>query len=424
MNTSPVSSVSVTRPVDCSSVVEPLEGAALTTGEARPPFRIVNSALALCEVIFQKSLDTRLQTAPLAVLDDMEDVLAGARRSIAPAKETSASIPMMSASRLAEIEFAEREGVFEGEKIPLGSLGLMSGESRTGKGTLSLVLATAAAVGGKLGPGWACPKPRVSLYFTAEDTPARVQRRIDTIARGFGMSPLDIDKLHVIVKPRPALKFSRRPDVDALLQVLQPLKPELIFLDNLRRLFDGDENDGAVVAPVMEGVERVRDETGAAVLLLHHVGKARTGSNVYEARGSTVIPAIVDYHLRLTRPSGGVVVEVNCHDDRDGEDWRASFQQVRLADGGVKYKVLPSPESAAGAAREEALRRTEKALLDLATATPSGVRLSTLMERLGVARNTASKYMETLQHLGRAVPIPGPVGTAKLWLPKSGGGSP
>ncbi|GEM_PF-7066349 len=67
----------------------------------------------------------------------------------------------------------------------------------------------------------------------------------------------------------------------------------LIVIDTLRRAHDLDENDTREMAGVLALMERVAKASGAAVLFVHHQGKAAiTGGNAGEAtsaRGATVL---------------------------------------------------------------------------------------------------------------------------------------
>ncbi len=67
----------------------------------------------------------------------------------------------------------------------------------------------------------------------------------------------------------------------------------LLVVDTLRRAHDMDENDTCEMAQVLALMERVAKQTGAAVLFVHHQGKAAitggTASESTSARGATVL---------------------------------------------------------------------------------------------------------------------------------------
>lgn len=86
--------------------------------------------------------------------------------------------------------------------------------------------------------------------------------------------------------------------VDGLRRALGDPPPALLVLDSLASLAPGlRENDAHDVAPVLDRLRRLAQDTGAAVLLLHHT---RKGGDSY--RGGTGIPAAVDVAAVYVRP--------------------------------------------------------------------------------------------------------------------------
>jgi hypothetical protein len=264
----------------------------------------------------------------------------------------------------------------------------------------------------------------VTVFLSVEDTIRRARDRLEAFCLGHNFGPLEgVERLHLIIKPRVPLKLNNPDHVERVLRALASIKPEFIVLDNLRRLAEGDENSSADMTPAMEGIEHIKDETGAAVLLLHHVGKSPGRSNsVYASRGSTAIPGFVDYQLGVERPDGGNVADVVCHDDRDGEGWRVSFQLSHQEDGGLRFTLLPSGRDVSEAAEQAVLQRVEETLGGLILSSPVGVRVSDLSKKLMVSKKTASRHLHTLQINGRARAVKGRAGTPDLWVPTPAGG--
>jgi hypothetical protein len=80
--------------------------------------------------------------------------------------------------------------------------------------------------------------------------------------------------------------------VDAIL--ILPTRPVLIVMDTLARTFgSGDENKQADMNAYVNASDRLRDATGANVMIIHHSGvhedKRERGSNVLRGAADTVI---------------------------------------------------------------------------------------------------------------------------------------
>ena len=84
----------------------------------------------------------------------------------------------------------------------------------------------------------------------------------------------------------------------------------LIVIDTLQRNFgSGDENSTSDMNLFIQRVDRLKFETGACIMLIHHTGHAGSKSNgVRRGRGSSVLPASVDSEFFIER------------DDRDNYD--------------------------------------------------------------------------------------------------------
>ena len=67
----------------------------------------------------------------------------------------------------------------------------------------------------------------------------------------------------------------------------------------------GDENSAADIGAFLNSVDMLRDETGAAVVIVHHAGHG----DKTRARGSSAIRAAVDVEYSLTKTPEGVTLE-------------------------------------------------------------------------------------------------------------------
>lgn len=131
----------------------------------------------------------------------------------------------------------------------------------------------------------------LSLEEPAEDTHFRFSRqssRIDPEGRGGGKEPL----FCILRGENPRLfRIDRNglPEIDAGFKDLVALVKEkhvnLVMIDSLSRVFDGNENDRAAVTAFGRYIDRFTEETGCHVILLAHTNKAGafSGSSAWEA---------------------------------------------------------------------------------------------------------------------------------------------
>ncbi len=86
-------------------------------------------------------------------------------------------------------------------------------------------------------------------------------------------------------------------DLPALLQLLATLKPILVIVDTQARATVGaDENSAKDMGELVDALERIRQATGACVLVVHH--EARAGENM---RGSTALEGAATSIIRCTK---------------------------------------------------------------------------------------------------------------------------
>lgn len=105
--------------------------------------------------------------------------------------------------------------------------------------------------------------------------------------------------------------------------------PSLIVLDTLARCFDGDENQQEDMGRFIAGVDRLRKEFDATVIIVHH-----TRLDGERERGNTAFRGAADTMLSLALKKGKLVLA--CNKQKDAED----FEDVEL-----ELKPVPSVKS-------------------------------------------------------------------------------
>jgi hypothetical protein len=172
------------------------------------------------------------------------------------------------------------------DRLPSGGLSILAGKPKAGKSTLARGLALAVARG-EAWLGWTTARGPV-FYLALEE------KRSEVRAHFAAMGATDED-VHVFVAQAPA-------DAPARLREAAQLEhPVLIIVDPLFRFVRvKDGNDYAEMSRALEPLLALARDTGAHVLVVHHLGKGdREGADAI--LGSTAIRAAVDTSLLLRR---------------------------------------------------------------------------------------------------------------------------
>jgi hypothetical protein len=188
-------------------------------------------------------------------------------------------------------EETQAGGIWEGMITP-GGITLLSALWKCGKTTLLAHLVKRRQYGGTL-CGLSVSQGGV-LYVT-EERQGRWAARRDQLEIG--------DHAHFLIRP-----FASKPTRDRWLLFLLYVKQivlqgsfDLIVLDTLANLWPvRDENDAAEVQAALMPLHGIAGETGAALLLVHHLRKG-DGEEATGTRGSGALAAFVDTILELRR---------------------------------------------------------------------------------------------------------------------------
>ena len=173
------------------------------------------------------------------------------------------------------------------DMIAAGSANILAAPPKVGKSTAARVLALEVARGGTF-LGHPCT-PAPVWYVALEDKRSEVKKHLLRLG-ATGSDPL---------------RFFFRQPVRNLLGQLTALaeeeRPGLIIVDTLQRLINAkDLNDYAETTSKIDPILTLARETGAAVLLVHHAGKAdRAG--IGAVLGSTALAGSVDNVFLMKR---------------------------------------------------------------------------------------------------------------------------
>jgi archaellum biogenesis ATPase FlaH len=195
---------------------------------------------------------------------------------------------------ISELEQLSIDFVVDG-LIAASALTLLSGDAGSGKSTLISQLAYAIANG--LQFAGMDTKKRPVLVLDRENALSVVQERLRRLGI---MTSKDLKIWGPWVG-------DGAPNLDAniLLEYVDAYEPKpVIFVDSLVAFHTGSENDSTETRAYMNHARKLAT-MGAAVIMLHHTGKADTAK---EFRGSSDIKAVIDVGFTL-RNSGGSRLE-------------------------------------------------------------------------------------------------------------------
>jgi hypothetical protein len=89
-------------------------------------------------------------------------------------------------------------------------------------------------------------------------------------------------------------------DIGELLTLCKRERYDLVVLDTQSRVFSMERENDNAEANFMAGLLRqIANETGAAVLLIHHTTKGDQGAGVYRGRGASAIAGAVDVVINM-----------------------------------------------------------------------------------------------------------------------------
>ena len=169
-----------------------------------------------------------------------------------------------------------------------------------GKTSLKIVEALALATGRPL-LGQDVPKPSRVWLFNLEDDTVELRRRVSAAMIYYKIKPEDIgDRLHidgekslVISKTTRQGTIINTPVVDAVVEAIEALEIDVLFVDPFISSHDAPESDSGAMDLVMKsGWVRVARESNCAVELCHHTTKADSSSGMATAmsgRGSGAV---------------------------------------------------------------------------------------------------------------------------------------
>lgn len=208
------------------------------------------------------------------------------------------------------LAFSEPEWLIE-KLFRVGALVGVYGPSGHGKSFLTLDWALSIARGGDwLGR----PVQQGAVVYVAAEGGRSIRKRVAAWMRKREIQ--NVPDAFFLLEPVQVTELKHLELVAGRIEQLQ-IRPVVIVLDTLARCFvGGDENSAQEMGGFIGGLEWLKRETGASIIVVHHTGKRTQGIE----RGSTAFRAATDVMICVSKK--GTLVKVNNNKQKDDEEFR------------------------------------------------------------------------------------------------------
>lgn len=155
------------------------------------------------------------------------------------------------------------------------------------------------------------------LWLDFDNGTRRTDERFGALGRAYNL-PGDLP-LHYISMPSPWLDASNRDAVSNLADRITARGAQLVVVDNLGVVAGDAEENSADMAGVMANLRWLSEQTGAAIVCVHHQRKAPgfTGRAGESLRGHSSIEAALDLALLIEREERSSLIKVRSTKTRD-----------------------------------------------------------------------------------------------------------
>jgi AAA domain len=162
-----------------------------------------------------------------------------------------------------------------------------------------------------------------ALIVQEESRSADFARRIRWLAKGMGLEPSDLGRLHIASQA--GLLLDEPNGQAAIAREIDRLSPRLVVLDPLVRMHSGDEDRAREMRPVLTYLRRLQAAHGCALAVIHHMSKNRLDGP--KLRPGQRLRGTGDFHALL---DSGLYFDV-----------RPGVRQVAVD---VEHREAPPPE--------------------------------------------------------------------------------
>lgn len=205
----------------------------------------------------------------------------------------------LSIRHIKDIEHRDERTRWLVRNLWISGVGLVGGPPKQLKTYVATELAYAVATGHKALGAFEVERQGPVLAFFAEDDLPDIRTRFEQVAQARGGT---LEKIPVHLIDTPVLYLDQAEHLQALRTAVDELKPRLLVLDPFIRLVKtSDENSAAEVSAVLGTLREIQRTFDVAILLVHHMRKARASHISQQLRGSGDFSAWSDSAIYITR---------------------------------------------------------------------------------------------------------------------------
>ncbi|BBY67769.1 AAA family ATPase [Mycolicibacterium helvum] len=303
----------------------------MTAAELVGPIGVPVEVIAAMTKATAAERNAALAELSIARIRYNDGITARARAGGVPALDLDAEV--LTLSGLAKLEAVRP--LIEGF-LPRGQLADLNGQPGAGK-TMAAVSMAAAIASGRTWCGHAVPERAPVLYVAAEGA-SGIRARLLAWCEANRVAPESIEDTFIIA-PR-AVQMGDEGHMAQVLDVVKRHGVALVVFDTRARCTVGvEENSATDHGRVIANADDINQQTGAAVLVVHH-----TAAGGERARGTTAWDGAVWSSLLLTRSGGKKAkksrkVEINCVKHKEWSD--GCTHEFRLTDHTVGEPLMP-----------------------------------------------------------------------------------
>lgn len=216
--------------------------------------------------------------------------------------------------------------------IPSKSFGVVYGQSGSFKSFQVLDWACSIASG----IGWMGCKVKSGLvYYIAAEGAGAFRKRV----KGWCDVHVEGEEIPNLQTIGSAVDLTDNSQVSEVIEVilakaeLLGIPVRMVVIDTLARCFGGnDENNASDMGAAIVSCDRIKEATGATVVVVHHSGKDESKG----ARGSSALRAACDFEYCIKRNDGGNSYTVACTKSKDAEEPDSVVIDLNVVDLGNK----------------------------------------------------------------------------------------
>lgn len=273
------------------------------------------------------------------------------------------------------------------------SHGIVAGEPKTYKSTITTDIAVSVASGAKLWDKYDVEDPGPVLIIQNENAPWIVKSRLEAIIESKGLVGKVVQNGRTLTITWPPVlpiyhinnsgfSLDSSEDCDMLMSYVEKIRPKLLILDPLYLMFEGDINSAKELSPVLQFLLSVRDTYGCSIMVIHHWNKNGSSSRGGQRMlGSATLHGWTDSSLFLSRDDGDVIVE---REFRGASSGGKLVLQVDADE--VRYRVRVGEQKADG---EDSVG----VVLDYLSMYPGGQRIADIVRGTGLTKYEVSKVL-------------------------------